>query len=470
MGGPWERLLADRTLDRPAVLVAAASVLLVAPAAAWLLSRNPTPIAGLFVAVALSTAALRFPSVAFYGLIGTMLLNKQEFVHLGFAYLGPHDLLAIFVVPAWAVSRFIQRKPVQLPVGWPLALVYLTLCTLSLTVSHGSVREYGAFARFILALLTGVAICDQIRTWERAKTVLLVIAAIGIGHAFYALAIHDTGRLVGWVDQSNITGRVSGTCVFAALAALQIARTRRDRIIISIGIAGLLMAIVLTLSRGTWLALGLTLAITWWRRPMALLGIGALAAAGLLYTNALEGQTERLMRERLEARDRSVSQRADTLRNGLRVISEYPLLGVGFNQFRELDRRVEIARQPDRSAHNYYLQTAAETGIPSLAIFLMMWGLIYLRIRARRIAAVTATHGRAREKAAVLQGYEAMIIFNAGALATGGMHHSTMWSMVGLMSAVALVPLLLEQDATADTAEGPEIAPRLGAPSPGLRS
>lgn len=68
---------------------------------------------------------------------------------------------------------------------------------------------------------------------------------------------------------------------------------------------------------------------------------------------------------------------------GLQIFMDHPILGVGFNNYpvhyRRYAQRIGLdLRHEDRSAHNLYLQVAAETGLLGLSMFsLLLWVMLH---------------------------------------------------------------------------------------------
>jgi O-antigen ligase len=153
--------------------------------------------------------------------------------------------------------------------------------------------------------------------------------------------------------------------------------------------------IMVTFSRGAYLgcALGIV-GLAWCKRRK--LGIAALVffavasvlpmliPAGVRYRfNMTYGkeQTMPLDGEDVESGlDKSAATRLLIWRGGLAMIRDSPILGVGFGRFSsEIRNYADVDRNWD--AHNTYLITAAEMGVPALVLFLAVLGMAFLTAR-----------------------------------------------------------------------------------------
>jgi O-antigen ligase len=167
------------------------------------------------------------------------------------------------------------------------------------------------------------------------------------------------------------------------------------------GIAVLPVLILLTQSRGAFIALGafllLALALTRRRlRTLAFVAVigGAMAMfmpekvwsrfGGLRHATNVESLNE-------VDSEGSARQRFEIWKVAATIASEHPVFGTGVGTY--ADEHLRVAARPTfdptaagrRDAHSTYLSFAAETGIPGLALFLLLAGTTLIRAeRARR--------------------------------------------------------------------------------------
>ncbi|PIW64125.1 MAG: hypothetical protein COW13_01215 [Candidatus Omnitrophica bacterium CG12_big_fil_rev_8_21_14_0_65_50_5] len=142
--------------------------------------------------------------------------------------------------------------------------------------------------------------------------------------------------------------------------------------------------IMVTYSRGGYLgfAAGL-LALSFYRSKILFLILLAAAGIAVLKPAYLPAPIRARMEATFEHKahgevglEKSAGDRVLIWRGALRLIREYPVFGTGFDLF---EKRVAPFWSGTRpfNAHNAYLMVAAETGIPSLVIFLSLLGLFF---------------------------------------------------------------------------------------------
>jgi putative inorganic carbon (HCO3(-)) transporter len=134
------------------------------------------------------------------------------------------------------------------------------------------------------------------------------------------------------------------------------------------------IALILTFSRGGWLALALSLAllcfVTWRRRGLSLKApIAVLVLLTLLYV-----PFHSLIGERLFGDDRgSAESRIPLMNLAFRIVEDRPILGVGVNNFTVAMGPYLTSEFREKflfAVHNKYLLVLAETGIGGLIAFL----------------------------------------------------------------------------------------------------
>jgi len=160
----------------------------------------------------------------------------------------------------------------------------------------------------------------------------------------------------------------------------------------------LAVALYMSFSRGAWLgaaaallAMGLFLPR---RRWIGFAIIGGLAAAGLLLNGA--GLLPASITDRfadigtlVDFRDvrgvkindanYAVIERLAHWQAAVRMLEAHPLTGVGFSNYQSVYEQYRLLNwpMPLGHAHNIYLNIAAETGLPGLAAYLVLWGAIF---------------------------------------------------------------------------------------------
>lgn len=145
------------------------------------------------------------------------------------------------------------------------------------------------------------------------------------------------------------------------------------------------IALVLTFSRNAWLFSTLAVVSLWASGVAArkistatLFGVFGLAIAilgGLIVSGVMEVILVRLLEDDGKAYD----SRWDLIGVALNMVQAHPVLGIGLNSFEEnmtyydTTGVTNIIKQP---VHNTLFLIAAESGLPSLAMFLVLCGVV----------------------------------------------------------------------------------------------
>jgi len=420
--------------------VAAGLCVLVAPVIGYLVAQSAVVAGGLVVAVVAGALLVGRP----WWLVPPLLVGawfNMATVTSPLGLLSLADIASAAMIPLWVLHRLSSsERPRVVPEVWALA-AFVVVSYASMVNGVNPSSAYNAFARFIHATLTCVAVIDLCNTPRRLHLSLAVIAACGVAHSVVALATYPgSGRLGGLFEQPNALGHMVSIAFLAGLSVLTQARSRNARLALFAGLGVMAIAIVLTISRGTYLAVGLALA--WWLRKHRQAIVVLVLAGGLAATVVPRflSNAETQIAGRLEMDDDSVEHRWATVLNGLNALEAHPFMGVGFGQFRELNRAVEVTRQAGRSAHNFYLSVAVSSGLPALALFIAFVFPMVRRLWRWQRASELAQDPTSRDVALLVAGVQAISIYLALAFLTKGGDRMTVWCLLGLIGATSLLP------------------------------
>jgi O-antigen ligase len=306
-----------------------------------------------------------------------------------------------------------QDLSFPVPLRWALAFLLWALVTVFFSaVPETAIHTY---IERLKALVIFFVVVNTLRTPQQLRLYLLIILV--------AFVIYPArGTLLGYVTGSNtVFGRaiwnkiysnpndlgamtllMLGSALAIATVKAQNARVRQA----ATALVGLtLVIILLTQSRGVFVGLlvgfGPPLVAGLRKRPSgtvaAVLIIFAVIAllvpaaswhrlAGITKLSSSETmaqarQEETTSYDKMAAE--SAVQRRLILENGLRMVADHPVLGVGLGCFNQAIARYapELA---GRDAHNTYLSVAAETGLPGLLLWLGLVGSVLAHARRRR--------------------------------------------------------------------------------------
>lgn len=257
---------------------------------------------------------------------------------------------------------------------------------------------------------------------SRAKAALfwwlVTVGAVAIVLGCYQRFVRPEWLMMGRAQVSSFIGRMSGPFgVPNSLAALLIllfppiaagvfrrGASAVQRVLCGYLALVFLLGIVLTISRGAWLGLGLVLVlwplvgwrVSWLKRLLATaaVGVALVGLIGILY------KTVPNVRERLQtmAADRGERSRPILWRGAWRIFADQPIWGSGagsYNWAFEKHRPEHFQDEP-LWAHNDYLNTLSDYGAAGFGLFFGGCGMVVwrcVRRRRKRKASVDAGDG-----------------------------------------------------------------------------
>ena len=402
-----------------ALLVAAAGVLLGA-----LLWRAPALLsAGLVLGAVLLPAALRWPLLP----LALALLAGPFKALLAVTYPAlpdPAQLLLGLALLAWLLRGLAQLR-LLLPTHSValLLILFLVVCGATLLAAQDLVSGAAEWAKWLQVLLVMALVAAEPRRstpWLLAALLLSGATQAVIGGWQFALRGHGPEsffvapglfRAYGGFEQPNPFGGYMGMVwpLAAALAAGLWRARQIDRhkllsaacAVVALLSAGALLA---SYSRGAWLGAGAAAAILLLgalrpasARPTLLLVL--LAAALLVAGHGLWPQwvvarvssiTQDISGDDvrgvvLTTANFAVVERLAHWQAAAEMAAAHPWLGVGLGNYAAAYDRYRLARWPLAlgHAHNFYLNLAAETGLPGLLVFVAL--LLAAALQALRV-------------------------------------------------------------------------------------
>ena len=189
----------------------------------------------------------------------------------------------------------------------------------------------------------------------------------------------------------------SGLLMMVATAATaRVLFEKRDRVWPMVVLPALLVALMLTFTRSAWVGASVALAVLLLLRDFRL--IGALPIVLAAFVALAPAQVTQRMYSMFDLKDPTSRDRVAMLREGVRMVTAYPLTGVGPNMVERVYARFrdpEAVERINPHLHNVPMQIAAERGL--LALGAWIWfigsavaGMIPL-LRRGRVAFLAAT-------------------------------------------------------------------------------
>ena len=316
------------------------------------------------------------------------------------------NVLLLMVLFSWFIShesreeRFIIKTPLNFPLLLFALLGFVSLIQGSYHLANiGGEGLLFSFWRWYAPMFLYIVVVNNIRDRESIKKVFIIIMITAVVVALITIREHaDVGNVSSW-DKARIggiAGNPNGLGTFFVnygplLLGIFIYNAHKIR-------SWIFMAFFLlcargahvTYSRGTWLALGVSIvfitAITRSKKLIipGILLIGFVAINPSILPESITGRfkstftnEQSYLEQSVEQKvEKSASDRIIIWKGALNMIQHNPVLGFGFGVFPYyIMDYSEIEEQ--RDAHNTYLRIAAEMGIPALLVFLSLIAIVF---------------------------------------------------------------------------------------------
>jgi hypothetical protein len=378
-----------------------------------------SPVAALAVALGLVAlwAIARSVQAALLGLIAVASLLPYAVIPLrvGVALTFVDAVMAAIVL-GWLLRDVLPAGRLELTGAGLVVAAYIVTAVVALVVGTAYAMPSGAairsFLKYLVAIGLFVVVVDVVRDGDTIRRLLRVLILGGIAAAVIALAIQalprptivdvlsslsvlgypsgpgvlrflpapnntysDTLRAVGTQIDPNVLGGVLMLAATLMLAQSFAARPVLPRWLLVGGLMLAATAMVLSESRASWLGLAAAGALLATIRDRRLWLLAVPAAGALLVLPVGQRMLARLA-SGFAAQDRAAALRLDEYRQALRIIQDYPVLGVGFGGAPEVGTFVGVSR--------IYLLVGEHTGVVGLGLFLL--ALAVLGVQGLRTA------------------------------------------------------------------------------------
>lgn len=338
------------------------------------------------VAIAGSIAALRYPLIGLQVYVGLAILRPQAIFGFAGDLGGMSLLVGVAVLIGWLFRGFGSWKLSRATpiVGCLIAftLWFVVSATMALETAPAFV-SVNELMKFVLPVVIGVTLIESEKDWRPILwTIVLAQGYVGFENNLnYVVKGYNTAAEgFGGMD-NNCFGASLVTVLGPALALMISSRTIASRLLAAAASALILHTILLTYSRGTLVglvALGVVAFVVMPKNPkyIGALLITALVAARFVGPQLAERYSTIVASE--EERDSSAESRLDLWRDCLKVVSEYPVFGVGPANWRVVAKN--YGWPEGKSAHSVWMETAAEVGVPGAALLLFFFVITAYRL------------------------------------------------------------------------------------------
>lgn len=428
----------------------------------------------------------------FSALAGLALVGVEPiFVFAGF--LSILSAVLILYKPWWGLllyTAIFMIRPGELwPILAPLRLEMIVGCLTLVGLAFQQYRREGRLvfdrtwqSRFLLLFIAAAVLSTPMSYWRSASVegvmILFKILAFyimvvqlvdtrlrfriffwtflgltiyGVASALWADTMFAQGihRIQGVTSAAGSPNRIGANiaATFPILVLLLLYKPLGPWRLLLIASTGLLLYVLpVTGSRAGLLGFMIALLWLWWtsRRRIASAVVGMIALAILFATLPEEYQQRyaTLTSSRIDASSRG---RIDTWVDGLNMVVDRPLLGVGINSFRAAH---DIRDGWALDAHNMYLQILAEVGLIGALPFLAF--LFQLLVLNRRAARMLEKEPAWRFERLILQGLFAGLLAFLVTAMFGTQYINRLWYVYGALQLVIFrLYLATRQDAAA---------------------
>ena len=307
--------------------------------------------------------------------------------------------LCYFVAMVAWISKWVRQKRIQLE--WNIVGVFLFILLANALLS--SIYSYDVKYSFrevrgeILKMIPFYfLVLSNIKTTGALKKILYAIFAGAFVMSVIGVVGYFTGhtmyreRTISLFANESYTSLVFYLLLTSCLLLGMITQEdNKKRKIIHIGLIIVYLACILaTLTRSVWLGFfsAVLIASFFYRKKLILLFPVIILAFFLLLPSAFTNRFKSIFDFQNYGRAGGVlSDRVQLWESATDMIRDYPVLGVGYGK--RIFKKVYIAegyilreaqeRRALPNAHNLYLDTAVQLGIPGLFIFLVMMALYF---------------------------------------------------------------------------------------------
>jgi len=279
-------------------------------------------------------------------------------------------------------ANLAKSLPVRLM--WGIGLVSIGSAVFGISLGHSATYILNSFSKTLAVTFLMIL---TIRDVTDVRRLCWAFALGGIVLAYLSIFVVGISKTTGGVSyDANDVGVFMVMTLPVTLMLLQTATTRTERLVALIGIGLLAVTVAKTQSRGAFigvvtvgLALLLLPGVSFGRR---LIFVGAACvtmwiSAPVGYWNSMQGILDD---PKSDYNWDSVNGRRNLAKRGIGYMIDYPVFGVGIDNFRVAEGTIsEKARYlvPGHgirwaSPHNSFVQSGAEAGVPGLVLWVAL--------------------------------------------------------------------------------------------------
>lgn len=310
-----------------------------------------------------------------------------------------HLLIGIYLM--WLLITFalgLRHAPLTAQIARQFAETLLAISMTFLLVDALRNRVY--LRRLVLVIIIGAGLQAVITIFlyilpdDTANAILNQLSRIGYPAGYVIQYIESnpalSERAIGtWIFSNSLGGMLAVAAVITAPQVFSARPVIKQRWLLLIILGLILLALMLTYSRASALAVAFGLVVITFMRYRRFIPYLAIAGSVLLLLPQMQYYLGRFI-EAFTASDLATQMRVGEWTDALRLIGRYPITGVGFTGTPDIDIYTDVA--------NMYLIMANKIGLVGVAIFLitmlgvLLYGLSAWRYIVHQDAEVESIH------------------------------------------------------------------------------
>ncbi|HEV8200071.1 MAG TPA: O-antigen ligase family protein [Candidatus Polarisedimenticolia bacterium] len=365
------------------------------------LKLSPIVVGGLVLGGAVLAISAYRPYLGVHVMLGLMYFEGATFrVSEGITFT---KVMGGLITVGWLLNTLTQRRLRDVfNLQGVVVSAYLAWCAFSATNALDTTVATGRLMTYVLLGLSMMMIGSVVDTPVKLRNFLFATACWTILTAMIALAMYYAGATpvaTGLTGNRNLLATYINVGAIATLLVYPLVGGVLSRLILMLGVPALLLALALTLSRTGLIVMAVTILNVWYRLArergfLVLLGSTLACVALIFFLPGEFWSRASTILPSIERQEDTFGMRVRLWQTGVRLVEDYPLLGTGPGNFPLGSTRYAsggIAGE-HLNSHNAYVGTAAETGLPGLALFVGV--LLSAMFGARRAAAAARQVGR----------------------------------------------------------------------------
>ncbi len=307
--------------------------------------------------------------------------------------------LVLILLSLWIGEILVEKKShfISTPLDYPI-VVFVGLTLLASIFSIKPAVSFGAFWKLIDYIIVYYAVVNKLRTKNQLFLLVSSLMAVGAFLSVWGLIKYlgaSQGRLgyelASTFANSNHLAAFLMMIIPIAIVLLILEMDIGKKVFLAYGLCMMLVAFVLTLSRGGWISLLcalMVLGLMYLKKyrfqhlgksfvPILLIALVCLLFITGFGFNNVHHQLSSFFVQKRRKEIESFNGRVPIWQATLDLIHDYPVLGTGPGTFPYVYEKYLKKKIRDTYAHNEYLQLMSEWGMVSFLLILWMMIVIF---------------------------------------------------------------------------------------------